>query len=303
MKTKVLYIGGSGRSGSTFLSMLLSQNDDMFNVGQIRDLTKSKRRNSSCTCQKKLRDCEYWSQVVAKLTTRRALPKLADGYAAFRKDVLAHKNWNKPGLKKRLRKDHADYLELLGALYAVASDVAGNKMLVDSSKSPELAYAMVLCEDITPYMLNLVRDPRAVVVSWAKRRGDRDGVEDFMRKRAREWRTRQKLLAKFQVLAPERYMLLRYENLTAAPRDTIAQILEWAGQDATTLNFSTDDQATVSWDNLHLCPPINESVFKARSRNISIRLDDGWKDGKNRRAHEITSEVAFPAATKYDYSL
>lgn len=303
MTTQVLYIGGSGRTGSTFLSMLLSQNDDMHNVGQIRDFSKSMRRNSFCTCKAKLRDCDYWSAVLENLKIKRPLLQLADGYTAFRKDVMEHRDWADADLQARFRVDHIRYLKQVGKLYAAARDMAGGRMLVDSSKSPELAYAMVLCETITPYTINLVRDPRAVAISWAKRRGmDEEGTDDYLRKRAREWQTRQDMLGIFAQLTPDRFMTLPYEELTAAPRAMIAKILGWAGRDTATDNFSADDQATVTWDGLHLCPPINESILKARHTDITIRAAESWRDENLKHARDVVEQTVFPAAERYGYA-
>lgn len=303
MTTDVLYIGGSGRTGSTFLSMLLTQNDDMHNVGQFRDFAKSMRRNSFCTCKSKLRECDYWSQVLANVNIRRPLVQLTEGYAAFRTDVNAHRDWANPALQARLRTDHARYLKQLGKLYSTARDMAGGRMLVDSSKSPELVYAMVLSDTITPYLLNLVRDPRAVAISWAKRRGiDEEGTDEYLRKRTREWKTRQELLGKFEQIDPERFMLLRYESLTAAPRETIARVLGWVGRKTATDNFSSDRDAAVTWDNLHLCPPINEGVLKARRTEITIQAADSWQDPSLSQARAVVERIAFPSATHYGYT-
>ncbi|WP_264214770.1 sulfotransferase [Leisingera thetidis] len=299
MTAEVLYIGGSGRTGSTFLSMLLAQNGDTCNIGQIRDLPAAIRREADCSCQRPLAQCSFWSQVTRKLAKPRALPRLAKGYSAFKEDARGNHEWNNAGLQARLRADHAAYLAGLSELYGAASEAAGGRMLIDSSKSPEQAYALSLTGTVTLYTLNLVRDPRAVAVSWSKRQSD----IKRLRGQSREWRLRQKLFSRIGAAAPERFKLLRYEDLTAAPRDTIREILAWAGRDSSTANFTSGSEAKVSWDDLHLFPPANEGVLKARAEDITIKAADSWKDARHADLHRMAEEITFPAAERYGYTL
>lgn len=299
MTIDVLYIAGSGRTGSTFLSMLLSQNDDAHNVGQIRDLPASTRRNVPCSCGAELSKCEFWTGVTSTLKNPRALPRLIKGFTEFRKEAREDMNWNKQRVRNRLARRHKKYLENLRELFTATSEKVGaGKMLVDSSKSPEQALALALIPEIKLYALNLTRDPRAVTISWAKRNDD----VAFLKGRAKEWRKRQRLMGYFEGFEGTEFKLLRYEDLTADPRGTIENVLKWTGHNASTENFSAADAASVTWDDLHLFAPINEGVLKARATDITIKPADSWKDIKNKDIHAMATDIVFPAAEKYGYS-
>lgn len=279
--------------------MLLSQNDDVFNVGQIRDLPKAYRRNPTCACQNQLNDCAFWSAVVDALPNKNILRRVERGYNAFRKDVRQQRFWNRPKVRNEIAKTHKGFLAALEKLYQTTATVAGDRTLVDSSKSPELALALSLIPSITLYTINLVRDPRAVVVSWTKRNPD---VEN-LKSQAKKWRIRQKLFAKIGTSFPDQFHLLRYEDLTQNPQKTIQDILTWAGLDSSTDNFSSHSEATVDWNNLHLFPPANEGVLAARATDIEIRTADSWKKPEHAALHKLTEDIAFPAASDYGYTL
>src|SRR4051794_12356388 len=62
--TKVLYITGWGRSGTTILDNLLGQVDGFVSTGELHYVWKrGLRDNRLCGCGQPLRDCETWQQV------------------------------------------------------------------------------------------------------------------------------------------------------------------------------------------------------------------------------------------------
>lgn len=278
--------------------MLLSQNDDAINVGQIRDLPSAMRKNAPCSCGNPLKQCEFWKPIVRDLPGKRPLAKLIEGYKEFRKAARNAGPWNDAQVRARLIEDHGEYLKKLAKLYHTAAQHAGNRTLVDSSKSPEIALALGLVEGFDLYILNLVRDPRAVVCSWKKKTDDLQRLAG----RAREWKLRQEWLSQLGQLQPDHFKLLRYEDLTSAPRETIEQLLGWAKLDTSTTHFVSNDKANVSWNDLHLFPPANEGVLKAKATSIKIRTADSWRKPENSELHAIGEEEAFPEAEAYGYS-
>ena len=66
-RRKIVLISGSGRTGSTLLSLLLSQHKDVFNLGQLRDLPEAWGQDAPCTCGHTLTTCPVWSEVGPKV--------------------------------------------------------------------------------------------------------------------------------------------------------------------------------------------------------------------------------------------
>ena len=300
MGTRVLYIAGAGRSGTTFLSMLLSQNDDAQNIGQIRDLPMAMEKQAPCSCRRSVPDCNFWGPVRAQLEARHgaeAMVALKTGKAAFRKAANAEASWQDPAARARLAQAHAAHLERLKTLYDAAAERAGGRMLVDSSKSVDVALALSLIPEIDVHVLNLLRDPRAVAVSWAKI----IKKEDRLRMRTRNWVERQQRAQWLGDHDSEKFMSLRYEDLTVAPRQYVQKIQSWAGLESTTPFFTDDHSARISWAREHLFPPANASVLRQRKTEISIRTADSWTDPKNADLHAMAEELTFPFAETYGY--
>src|SRR5215510_6114841 len=62
---KVLFIAGSGRSGSTLLDMLLGQIGGFHSTGELRFIwSRGIGQNQLCGCGKPFRECEFWTEVV-----------------------------------------------------------------------------------------------------------------------------------------------------------------------------------------------------------------------------------------------
>ncbi len=64
-KIPILYIIGSGHSGSTLLDMLLGGHSKIVGVGEFRMFSNQKQKleNQICTCGKKILDCSFWKKV------------------------------------------------------------------------------------------------------------------------------------------------------------------------------------------------------------------------------------------------
>jgi len=299
--TNVLLIAGAGRSGSTFLSQLLSQNDDCQNVGQIRHLPMSMHKGWQCSCGEALPLCRYWGQVAAQMVKAHgstAMEELRDGFAAFQKTSNQTSNWSDTSVRRAISDAHPRFLELLTSLYRFASTEANNRVLIDSSKVPNLALALQLAEGINLHILNLVRDPRAVAVSWSKL----VKKPDVLRQRARNWNKRVNMMQELQELAGENFLQLKYEDFASTPQPVLEQIQAWAGLTQDTGFFTGPQSAEISWERTHLFPPANEEVLQKQATNIEIRPASSWKSEAHAEVRKMAEEINFPKASKLGYS-
>jgi hypothetical protein len=62
--TRVAYIAGAGRSGSTLLAMLLGALPGCVSIGELRHMwRRGIQLNQRCGCGEPFWDCPFWSDV------------------------------------------------------------------------------------------------------------------------------------------------------------------------------------------------------------------------------------------------
>ena len=299
--TKIVYLGGVGRSGTTFVSMLLSQNADCFDIGQIRDLPEGIAANRVCSCGKPMKICDFWGEVVAQLIRAagiQALTEFRDGKARFNRSAAAIADWSNRDELAVIRTEHASFIQLTAELYRICSTHSGNTVLIDSSKLPGLGLALALSPANEVYHINLVRDPRAVCASWSKLKKANEKLEDLQR----GWNRSLTRMDQIGRLFPERFMRIRYEDFTTGPRPMVEMIQRWAGLQVGTSFFTSANEADMSWDRMHLFPPANEEILRNRAGHIVIRPSESWKAEEFRRFREIAERLNFPRAEELGYS-
>ncbi len=62
-KIKVLYVAGSGRSGSMILSNILGQVKNFFSVGEFVYVWNRLMNDGACSCGARFVECEVWAPV------------------------------------------------------------------------------------------------------------------------------------------------------------------------------------------------------------------------------------------------
>jgi len=283
-RRKIVLISGSGRTGSTLLSLLLSQHRDVVNLGQLRDLAQAWGQDAPCTCGRTLTTCEVYSQVGPAVD----LAEHGRLQSGFFEAARRLGDWSSRAAVERLGKDHAAYLASLSALLDALQAATGETTFVDASKSPEMALALSLTEGTDARVLNLVRDPRAVAVSWRERRGRVSAAWKF----SRDWAWRQGVLRAWAATLGERFMQLRYEDFAARPKASVEAVAAWAGLPLPSRLFEAPDLARLSWKGQHLYPPANERVLAEKPAKAKIRPSEGWREDR----HGLTRWLAMLAS-------
>lgn len=174
-QTKVLYLAGVARSGSTLLGRLMGEPTEAVHVGEVVYLwQRSLQEENVCGCGRPFRECPFWSEVFARafggfdgvdveaiLATKRRLEKTR---------VLPRllSPWKSAADRRRLE----DYQQALATLYRAISEVSGARLVVDGSKSEAYGYVLDGVPGLDVRGVHLVRDSRAVAYSQQRRKPD-----------------------------------------------------------------------------------------------------------------------------------
>ena len=164
---------------------------------------------------------------------------------------------------------------------------------------PEIAAALSLSGDLDLVLVNLVRDPRAVAVSWVKRNND----IGMARKSAERWKQRQSELKQFENIPGIDFITLRYEDFTRQPQENLELILERAGVPGSFPKPIAAKRYEISWSRQHLFPPANEKILSAMPAETTIIPSNGWRHPRHWRERFLATYTTFPLGLGYRYGL
>jgi Sulfotransferase family len=308
---RVIFIGGSGRSGSTLVERLLGALPGVCNVGEVvlmweRGLIRGER----CGCGVPLPRCPFWREV----------GEIAFGgwdsfdvreFLALKRSVDRNRFIPKllvDGDSARLSSRAAmEYAAVYARLYRAVRQVSGCPVTVDASKHASLAFCLRTEPEIELRVIHLVRDPRAVAYSWTRqvRRPEAEGAADASpryiptfspARSAMRWNIQN---LGFHLLAargaPAR--MIRYEDFIAAPVAGMRELAEFAGVQAD-LSFMTDTGADLGPTHTAGGNPMRFS-----SGWTEFRRDDAWSSRLSPDARAQVTTLTFPLLIRYGYRL
>ncbi|WP_152968815.1 hypothetical protein [Ardenticatena maritima] len=128
---KVLYIAGSGRSGSTILGQLLGEIDGFVNLGEVRYLfnERMQKRNLPCSCGATPEMCEFWARYI------NSIPRELCLWSTKRLRLLTLPNLML-GSQLTGQANLKEFLNVVEKLYFEMARDTGARVFIDTSKHP-----------------------------------------------------------------------------------------------------------------------------------------------------------------------
>ncbi len=306
---KILYIGGWTRSGSTLLDVLLGQLDGFFSTGELHSIwDRGVLKERHCGCDNTVAECEVWSRVlhsagpagVAADAHARRLSELQQRTVRLRTLPRLLLSARRP---QSSWTDLREYSSALTSLYDAIHSVTGCRVVVNSSKLAQEAAVISNVADVDPYFLHLIRDPRAVAYSMSRQKmlQSQPGAQVRMPRSSPAESTagwlRMNIASELvgRTWGADRYMRVRYEDLTSRPGVTLAQIAGFVGEPFTGVSmkgstFDLKENHTV-WG--------NSSRF-TRGPTL-VRSDNQWKTAMAPSKKLTATAVALPLLRRYGY--
>ncbi len=309
---RVIFIGGSGRTGSTLIERLLGQLPGVCNVGEVVFFwERGLQRGELCGCGVPVPECPFWCEVGKRafggwdsfdLDRFLALKQSIDRNR-FIPALAVRSGDSDGGVVARAHEYAGAYVRLYRAIRAVS----GCEVLVDSSKHASLAFCLRASDDIDLRVVHVVRDSRAVAYSWTKRvrrpevpageggAGGQEYMDTFSpRRSAMLWNT---LNLGFHLLSARgtSTTLVRYEDFVAAPVTAMRALAEFTGAEAA-LSFMTGEHA-----DLIPAHTASGNPMRFAAGRMAFRLDDAWRTHLGRADRALVTALTLPLLARYGY--
>lgn len=306
--TPVLYIAGTGRSGSTVLANVLGELPGYVSVGELRYLwERGLIENRLCGCGLAFRDCPFWKQVL--LTAYGDATPDAEAMKGLQGKVARVRNlpllFARRGRPERLRAETGPLPEQLRRLYRAVQEVSGARVIVDSSKLPSHAVLLDSTDGLDVTVVHLVRDPRAAAFSWQRRKVQPDRrTPGYMERRGAAksvalWVLWNAATEAFWSGRRDRYVRVSYEDFVADPRGTVTRVCRAVGHHCDGAGPFLDGGSV----RLGVSHTVAGNPARLKSGTVRLRLDDEWSSAMPARDRVLVTLGAAALMKRYGYPL
>jgi hypothetical protein len=302
--TRVLFLGGLGRSGTTVLERVLGELPGACSAGELVHLwQRGILDDETCGCGEPFGRCPFWSQVGARAFGGWDR-SLAVRMLALRAQVDRTRHVPLLALRRLpggRRAAHAEYVSIYARLYQAIAEVSGCPVVIDSSKHSSLAFCLRRAPWVDLRVVHVVRDSRGVAYSWTKQvHRPEAGADDLMPRYSPAgssalWMGHNLFFALLRRLGT-RTLVLRYEDFMADPRARVAELAEFAGLPAEAVGFVDESSVVLTPSHTVAGNPI-----RFRHGPMTLRRDDAWRERLPLRRRALVALLTFPLLARYGY--
>ena len=298
-----IYVTGAAFSGSTLLAFLLNSHPDITTVSETGGpMKKIDPVIYPCSCGAMMLECPFFTKLEARinalgssfslrdwkmefeLSKHRILdiplvrPLQSDFLEAIRDRVVPHL----PGYRSAIREIAQRNL----AFARAALEVTGKRIFADAQKDSIRVKFLRDIEELDLFVIHLVRDARAGTVSFMRNENIADAATA-----ARKWlRSNRNSERAAKYVSPDRWLTVRYEELSADPQQLLDRICDFTGARRVTV---PDDIYAAEH---HV---IGNRMRLRRDR--AIRPDESWKEALDERALRTIARIAGRANRRFGF--
>jgi len=303
--TRVLYVGGAGRSGSTVLGQILGQVPGFVHVGELVFIwRRGVMDNQLCGCGQPFLDCPFWTEVGERAFGGWTRDD-ANAAAAQQRRVERTRHIPAllaPSLSSGYRAELAGYAERMHRLYDAIRDVSAGSVIVETSKAPSHALLLRRVRGLSLAVCLLVRDSRGVAYSWTRRKARPEVAEEtYMdiyspQRAALEWTSFNAAFTMAPALGVP-LQRLRYEDFVAHPAREIRRLVDFAAGPLVALpDIFGGESVTLSPDHSVAGNPV-----RFASGQVALRSDDEWRTAMPRGQRVAMTAMTAPWLLRYGY--
>jgi hypothetical protein len=272
MKTKVIYIVGSGHSGSTLLDLLLGSHSRIESVGEARGIGRimTSDRNprvhsgglkNICTCGALFTECQFWHPIAERIRAR-----------GFDEDTFLQ-------VSSSAETDNEIFIsEVLRQ--------SGKSVYAESTKSVPRLEALRRVRSLNVFVVHLIRDGRAIAYSNLLKGRN-------LYKWAHRWSRQNIAILREKDRTGDQWITVRYEDLVARPVEEMKAIMKFAGEE-----FEPGQMMFSSF--------VHHNLAGNRMRHFGsseIRPDTNYLRALTPQQWLITTAIAYPGLVACGYPL
>jgi hypothetical protein len=289
---RVIYLTGTGRSGSTLLGNAIGSLPGAISAGEIRFLLRrGMAEGGRCGCRELVVECPVWRPALEK--TFGTIPEPDE---ALRLDTML------TALTRRRRvrwwaagstsPEAEELIDLHGRLITNLAEAAGATAVVDSSKIATFGALLRRSPLLDVRPVHLVRDPRAVAYSWQREVASQavEGYDGEMErfhagKAAAMWLHSTVSVGTAFSRRGTAVLDVRYEDFVADAAATLQRIATFADL-APEVGFAHDDSLDLSTSHA-----VAGNPNRMRTGPVSLRADTAWKSELSTRDRLVVSAI------------
>lgn len=304
-KITVLYVAGTGRSGSTLLGNMLGQVPGFFSGGEMNNLFKrGVTENWYCGCGVRFDSCPVWTEVLARAygpsgTDPQAMALCLDRLTRVRQipSLLRCK-----GDPSSLGPGTPDCLAKLDELYRALGESTGARVIVDSSKLASYGFLLGMLRSVDLRVVHLIRDPRGTAFSWRRKVIRSDGASErpmlrmSLPKSSALWSIWNLTAEAMWRRSDAPYLRLRYEDLMADPAKAVRTVLDLAGVAPEGLDFIGEGCVTLGEHHT-----ISGNPMRLRTGEVELKPDLEWVTAMPLAHRLIVTALTVHSLGRYGY--
>jgi hypothetical protein len=301
----LVYLAGTGHSGSTLVSFVLNNDPRIFSIGEMHApfYPREDPTRRACSCGRMMVDCPFFAEMRERLkgtdfdllpaewrleydhvSSNRFVDRLMVG--SLRSNLLENVRdavWPLlPGYRRAL-----DRLNRHNALFVrTALAISGKSIFFDATKDPTRIRFLRKLEEVRLKVIHIVRDPRAY--AWSR---IRDAKLTAAQATDAWLRTNRNVERHLRSL-PGDWMRMRYEDFCSDNDGELAKIGEFLGIGPLT---PTDDFRSAEH---HI---MGNKMRLPRFARSTIRLDEQWREKLPAAEATEVERLAAPLAGAYGY--
>jgi hypothetical protein len=261
---EIIYILGTGRSGSTILATVLNHHEKINFVGELHHFFSYLNKDSYCSCGKTIHSCEFWEKVLSGLPS--SFKNEPQKFVQLCRKMEYHSSIPLHMLGFKTGKEFKEYKDVQEKVVSSIDQQISAGYILDSAKyiGRFLALKKIFKNQVRGIFL--IRDLRGVICSFKKN----VQTQNTPFKTYIYYLTINTIAHFLSILPGFKILKIRYEDVVGNPKKTFREIGDFLELDLSECVMKIEEQKPFNIPHI-----IGGNRFKTLSE-VTIKKDEKW---------------------------